>query len=87
MISYNPFAEQVLDKTGKLHNLTGPALRYENGSESWFKHGVYHRIDGPAVIYVDSPELNQYWIDGVRYTLDDFRFIVFSVYGKKVNDL
>lgn len=38
-----------------LHSETEPALEISNGEKYWFKHGLLHRIDGPAM------ELSKIW--------------------------
>ena len=43
-------------------------LIYRNGDKEWYKDGVYHREDGPAVEYADG---NKYWYkDGKRHRED-----------------
>lgn len=32
-----------------LHSTTEPAIQYSNGNWFWYKYGVLHRDDGPAV--------------------------------------
>lgn len=39
------------NKNGNLHNPAGPARIYTNGNEYWYKDGLLHREDGPAITY------------------------------------
>lgn len=32
-----------------IHSIDGPAIRYDSGNWYWYKHGILHRDDGPAV--------------------------------------
>lgn len=52
----------VKDKT--LHNDDGPAMILETSS-IWFHKGRHHRVDGPAVEYLDGS--CYWWIDGEIY--------------------
>ena len=38
----------------------------------WFKHGVRHRTDGPAVIRLEDGifEVKEYWLYGIEYPID-----------------
>jgi len=51
------------------HNPFGPAL-ITTISESWYKHGKLHRIDGPAVEKTNGHK--EYWIEGVHLTEEEF---------------
>lgn len=37
------------DYVGRLHKEDGPALAFEDGSQMWYKHGLVHRVGGPAI--------------------------------------
>jgi len=37
---------------------TGPAIIHPDGTQVWYKNGIWHREDGPAVIYPDG---TQFW--------------------------
>lgn len=61
----------------KFHNETGPALLYYRHNklvaETWMRHGVKTRRDGPAIIFKDqvNEHLNNYkewWLNGAHYT-------------------
>lgn len=56
------------DKDGKYHRIYGPAYVSRNYKiEEWYKHGVRHREDGPAIDHKG----NQFWIkDGFLHRLD-----------------
>ena len=54
------------NKKGQPHRLTGPAVIYNDGDMTWFRHGKYHRDDGPARIW-PSTGLEEWYKDDVRY--------------------
>ncbi len=39
-----------------------------NGIKEWWKNGKRHRLDGPAIEWVDGTK--EWWIDGQRHRLD-----------------
>ena len=41
-----------------------PAIERSTGSKYWYKNGIKHRKNGPAVILANGAE--EFWIDGVR---------------------
>jgi hypothetical protein len=61
-------AFQYLNAEGKKHRIYGPAFVNEAyGIEEWFKDGLHHRLDGPAVTHAG----NFYWLkEGKRHRLD-----------------
>lgn len=63
------------DKDGKYHKTTGPAYISRNyGVQEWYKHGVRHREDGPAIDHKG----NQYWLkDGKLHRLDGPAVVTF----------
>ena len=47
-----------------------PAVEYQNGSKSWYKNGVLHRENGPAMIDTTMKiySAHYYWfINGTQY--------------------
>jgi hypothetical protein len=50
-----------------LHNLSGPAIRYKNGSEWWYKDGVLHRDGGPAVTQYHKGTRGVFWYKDGKY--------------------
>ena len=58
---------QHLDEDGFLHCDDGPAVIYDDGTEEWYKHGVPHRIGGPAYI---SSTLKVWFNDGLIHNED-----------------
>lgn len=56
---------------GKLHRDGNWAYRHR-GNYVWFKHGVLHNLDGPAVVEAAGPD--QYWIDGVKYSRKQYKW-------------
>jgi len=63
------------DENRKLHAIERPAIQYDTGDATYYKHGKMHRLDGPAV---DWPSRNYfvYYIDGVEYAEEDFSRII-----------
>lgn len=52
-----------------LHREDGPAIELANNrGESWWIHGLIHRVGGPAVIYGWGER--QWWINGKRHRED-----------------
>ena len=49
----------------KINNIT--YYKYDNGREEWYRNGVLHRLDGPAII---SYEYTAYYNDGKRHRLN-----------------
>ncbi len=58
------------NKEGQQHRIRGPAREWNNGHKTYLQNGKLHRLDGPAVIY--SNEGEEYWIEGKRYTKEEF---------------
>jgi len=57
----------------KLHACGMPAVVHNDGSEEWYRRGVPHREDGPAM---SGPATgDKYFIDGVELTLEEFSAI------------
>jgi hypothetical protein len=54
------------DKRGRVHRLNGPAIEYEGGDSSWFRHGILHRDDGPAREWSNSGA-EEWYKDGYEY--------------------
>ncbi len=46
-------------RNGELHNDAGPALIEEDGTETYYRHGVIHRpeADGPAITKPDGTQI------------------------------
>jgi hypothetical protein len=62
---------------GLQHRDDGPAMETHCGKKVWFKHGKAHREDGPAVEdEVNGLNLKEWWIDGVKYSEQEFNFII-----------
>ncbi len=57
-------------RTNKLHRTGGPAVTYANGTLCYFKHGLRHRLDGPAMILQN--EIKKWFIAGREYTEAEF---------------
>ena len=58
-------------KDGDLHRDGGPAVMDPN-NETWYQHGIIHRVSGPAMIYFEfGAPVQQFWIqNGVRHRTD-----------------
>lgn len=68
----NPlYDEEAWYFEGKLHREGNWAYRHK-GNFVWFKHGVLHNLEGPAVVEMAGPE--QYWIDGVKYSRKQYKW-------------
>ena len=67
---------------GNYHRSDGPAITYNNSSESWYFNGKLHRLDGPAMIRknycniwykngklhrIDGPAIEHYKDDMKKY--------------------
>jgi hypothetical protein len=53
----------------ELSRYDGPAYEdFETGYKSYWKHGMRHRVDGPAVI--TSNDDLEYWVNGKRHRVD-----------------
>jgi len=67
----------LLSKTSfaqyQLHREGGPAVVYDNGAEVWYKHGMFHRLDGPACKLKNGDDFRcEYWINGVNYSVESY---------------
>jgi len=60
-----------------LNTYTGK-VEWEDGDVCYYKDGVFHREDGPALIYgkgeerPDGSALEYYYVNGVNYDKDEF---------------
>jgi len=61
---------EYFDKNGCTHKDDGPAY-VSDCIDVWYRHGLIHRLDGPAVIYKGS-ELYEYWILGHKHSEKEF---------------
>lgn len=60
-------------RLGKLHRKFGPAF-YKDGSTFWFKNGILHRDNGPAVEYKEGKNI---WFKNGRIHREDGPAIIF----------
>ncbi len=52
------------DESGRLHSFNDrPAIHDDEGALRWYKHGLLHRDDGPAVEHLNG--YRESWVDGV----------------------
>lgn len=56
--------------TNTLHNEGEPAIEYKDGSKFWYLHGIYHRLDGPALSYASG--IVYYFIDNELFNKKDY---------------
>ncbi len=59
-------SRQWRDDAWALHREGVPAVERPDGRSSWWRHGVLHREDGPAV---EGPR-SEWWLDGRRHRAD-----------------
>lgn len=79
------------DSQGKTHRDNGPALEVKTNEEihkEWKYHGMFHRVDGPAVIYENSDEEwylfgKKHRVDGPAVTYDSGKIQRWINYGRK----
>ncbi len=66
---------ETLDPNGNFHSYSDrPARLFEHGDRMWYHHGLLHRTQGPARIFVNPfNAVEEFWILGKRYTKKDFR--------------
>ena len=55
--------------TDEYHRIGGPALKWTDGEESWYKHGRLHRENGPAVVRHNRID---YYIEGKLLYKEEF---------------
>lgn len=68
-IMTSPDGDQCYYHQGRLHRTDGPATTNPE-RRGWYLNGKCHRTDGPAVEYPDDHKSDQWFINGVRLTLD-----------------
>ena len=69
------------DKRGSYHRLNGPAIIYNDGDTTWFRHGLRHRDDGPALVWtVENRE--EWYRDGERYEPSAHELMVWKMKKK-----
>jgi len=52
-------------------------IKYISGNERWYKNGIPHRDNGPAVIFNDGC---QYWYKNGKYHREDGPAVIWSNY-------
>lgn len=57
---------------------------YRNGSRVWYKDGLIHREDGPAMIYA-SPDTEFYFLYGILLDLEEWELICEKMYFRDQN--
>lgn len=68
------------------HREDGPALVEKDQGEWWYKKGKLHRVGGPAILVQgflrddgSRPIHHHYWLDGVRYSPEDYWNHIFNL--------
>ena len=56
---------------GVLHREDDPAVEYPNGNEEWLIDGLYHRLDGPALVS-SKIAADEWWVDSDILTTFNF---------------
>jgi hypothetical protein len=67
LIKIESYLDTQYTLNGKLHNPDGPALKFDDGSKLWYKHGKHHRPEG------EGPAIE--WDDGSLSWYEDGNFI------------
>ena len=58
-----PGDKEIYVYNGKKHRDRGPAETHKRtGYKAWFRHGLLHRVNGPAVINADGSK--EFWENG-----------------------
>jgi len=80
--TYSYYWARWEDKLGRYHRLNGPAVIFRDGDMHWYRHGVIHRDDGPAV---EWPEIGieEWYKDGVRYAPSAHELIAWKMKKKE----
>lgn len=61
------WADFWYDESGLLHREDGPAA-VQLGTQEWFRHGQWHRENGPALIHADGSQ--EWYFEGERHRED-----------------
>lgn len=48
-------------------------VEYPNGHIAYYKEGTFHRVDGPAIIWVGESYSPCYYLEGRRYEPAEYR--------------
>ena len=75
------FREEYTDENGKWHREDGPAIKCNDGSESWWIHGQLHKEDGPAI--VDGSGYKAWWKNGKQIRVEFPSGVVFNIVEDK----
>jgi len=72
---FNPGDRVWINYKGRRHRDNGPAVERIDGTKYWLKNGKFHRLDGPAIEYSNSDSDRYWYIEGERYTEEEFKEI------------
>jgi len=63
---YNSTVQVFKGPNGEYHNDGAPAVIWSDGDEWWYKHGLLHREDGPAMCNPKTLNHNVWYFEGDR---------------------
>lgn len=64
------------NSNNQYHRIGGPAATWDDGSENWYKDGMLHREDGPALVRPEGDRMfgeNIYFIEGLNIPANEFK--------------
>ena len=67
-----PGTIRYYNKSGELHRLSGPAVITPSGWQAWFRNGVCHRTDGPAIEYTCGTSEPDWYLNGTVMSEEEF---------------
>jgi hypothetical protein len=73
------------NRSGKLHNIDGPAIIYPSGTKKWIVNGILHRTDGPAIEW--SSGKRSFYINGVQVPEKEYPDLVLKTKLDKLKNI
>lgn len=58
---------EMYDDKNRIHSENGPAIYHPNGDVEYYKYGIRHRENGPAII---SATVKEWWVEGKRIKIE-----------------
>lgn len=71
---------------GRYHRTDGPAYITKEGFEFWYKDGMLHREDGPAVTDILNNKLH-YALNDIEYLKEEWESIIIKLKLNRIKDL
>jgi len=75
-----PSFEELFSSFSKVfsHNNDDGSIQVQSDSikKRYLKNGALHREDGPAVVYLNKSDADEYWLDGRRATKEEIDSLV-----------